>query len=305
MKFKKNISLKNYTTFQIGGKAKYFSVVRNKEELVSAIKFAKEKRLPFFILGQGSNLLVSDKGFKGIVIKIENCKVKIENCKVVAGAGVLLSRLVNSSAERGLTGLGWAAGIPGTVGGAVYGNAGAFGKSMKDVIGQVEVLDVKDLGTELRSSGAKVKKKMKSSSPFKTYNLRKCNFGYKGSVFKKKKNLIIISAELKLKKGNKKEIKSRIKEYLNYKKTTQPLNFPSAGSIFKNYKKFFAGELIEKCNLKGKKIGKAKISEKHANFIVNLDGAQAKDVKKLIKLIKKEVKNKFRVVLKEEIEFLS
>ena len=294
MKLQKNISLKNHTSFQIGGKAKYFCVVKNKEDLVSAIKFAKEKKLPFFILGQGSNLLVADKGFKGVVIKIENCKVKIENCKAFAEAGVLLSRLVNSSAESGLTGLEWAAGIPGTVGGAVYGNAGAFGKSMKDITKTVTVL-------EITNSKLRTLNKFK----IKKYKNKECHFGYGDSIFKKKKNLIIVSADLKLKKGKKKEIKRRIKEYSDYKKATQPLNFPSAGSIFKNYKKFFAGELIEKCNLKGKKIGKAKISEKHANFIVNLGGAQAKDVKKLIKLIKKEVKNKFKVVLEEEIDFLS
>ncbi len=291
MKFKKNISLKKYTSFQIGGQAKYFYIVKNKEDLVAAIKFAKENRLPFFIFGQGSNLLVSDKGFKGIVVKIQitnykfQTKPKSQITNISAEAGVSLSRLVNSSAERGLTGLEWAAGIPGTIGGAVYGNAGAFGKSIKDIVEQVEVLNVKDFR-------------------FKIYDLRKCKLGYKDSLFKKKKNLIIVSVELKLNKGKQKEIKRRIKENLNYKKTTQPLSFPSAGSIFKNYKKFFAGELIEKCNLKGKKIGQARISEKHANFIVNLGGAYAKDVKKLIKLMKKEVKNKFKVVLEEEICFL-
>ncbi len=297
----KNILLKNYTTFKIGGKAKYFYVAKTKENLIKAIKMAKELKLPFFVLGGGSNLLISDNGFKGLVIKIENLKLKIENSKLITDAGVSLSKLVDISTKRGLTDLEWATGIPGTVGGAVNGNAGAFGKSMKYIVKKVEVFDVKN-------------------KKIKFLKNKDCKFSYRDSVFKHKKNLIILSAALQLKKGNKNKITEKIKKYLEYKKNTQPLNYPSAGSIFKNPKGFSVGELgeedksssssfaaarmIEECGLKGKKIGNAKISEKHANFIVNLGSARAKDVEKLIKLMKQKVKNKFGVVLKEEIQFL-
>ena len=296
--FQKNVSLKNYTTFKIGGPAKYFFAAKTKGDLIEAVSVAKKLRLPFFILGGGSNLLISDDGFKELVIKIENLKLKIENSKLIVDAGVSLSKLVDISTKRGLTGLEWAVGIPGTVGGAVFGNAGAFQKSMKNVVKKVEVFDTKELRIE-------------------NYGLRDCRFGYKDSVFKRNKNLIILSVALKLKKGKKSEIKKKIKEYLNYRKETQPLNYPSAGSVFKNpspsqvfLKKFgrasgfSAGELIQKCGLKGKKIGQVQISEKHANFIVNLGNARAKDVKKLINLAKKEVKKKFKINLEEEIQFL-
>jgi UDP-N-acetylmuramate dehydrogenase len=286
----RNVLLSKYTTFRIGGRAKYFFKARNKKELISAIKFAKSKRLPFFVLGGGSNLLVSDKGFRGVVIKIQITNYKFQtNSKsqitgISVGAGLSLSKLVQLAAEKGLSGLEWAVGIPGTVGGAVYGNAGAFKKSMKDITKTVTVLE----------GGFKIKK----------YKNKDCRFGYRDSVFKHNKNLIIISTELKLKKGEKKEIQKKIKENLEYKKRVQPLNYASAGSIFKNPHNFSAGELIEKCGLKGKKIGGAKISEKHANFIVNLKKAKAKDVKNLINLIKKEVKKKFKINLEEEIRFL-
>jgi len=247
---------------------------------------AKKSNLPFFILGGGSNILVSDKGYNGLVIKIKNQKSKIKNNRILAEAGLALNRLVELSLKNNLTGMEWAVGIPGTIGGAIYGNAGAFKKSMKDLIKEVEVFDTKD-------------------EKIKIFKNKDCKFGYRDSIFKKKKNLIILSASLQLKKGKKMKIKEKIKRYLNYRKETQPLNFPSAGSIFKNPKNFYAGFLIEKCGLKGKRIGNAKISEKHANFIVNLGNGKAKDVKKLIKLIKKKVKNKFKIELEEEIQYLS
>ncbi len=283
---KKNIFLRNYTTFRIGGPAKYFFVAKTKEDLTKAIQMAKKSNLPFFILGGGSNILVSDKGYNGLVIKIKNQKSKIKNNRILAEAGLALNRLVELSLKNNLTGMEWAVGIPGTIGGAIYGNAGAFKKSMKDLIKEVEVFDTKD-------------------EKIKIFKNKDCKFGYRDSIFKKKKNLIILSASLQLKKGKKMKIKEKIKRYLNYRKETQPLNFPSAGSIFKNPKNFYAGFLIEKCGLKGKRIGNAKISEKHANFIVNLGNGKAKDVKKLIKLIKKKVKNKFKIELEEEIQYLS
>ena len=282
---KKNIILKNYTTFKIGGPAKHFFIAKTKENLIESINFAKKFKLSFFILGGGSNLLVSDKGFNSLVIKVQYSKFQILNSKIITEAGAPLASLVSEAAEKSLTGLEWAAGIPGTAGGAVYGNAGAFGKSIKNIVKQVEVFNVKE-------------------KKIKVLKNKDCKFNYRDSIFKKQKNLIILSIEIQLAKSNKKEIKNKIKKYLNIKKTQQPVNYFSAGSVFKNTKDFSAAELIEKCNLKGKIIGKAKISEQHANFIVNLGGAKAKDVKKLINLIKKQVKNKFKINLEEEIQYL-
>lgn len=286
---KKNVSLKNFTTFKIGGKAKYFFTAKTKEDLIKAVVAAKKFKLPFFILGGGSNLLVSDEGYNGLVIKIQNAKVKMQKqnskCKINVEVGCSLTKLVSDSFEKNLTGLEWLAGIPGTIGGAIYGNAGAFEKSMGDIVKKVEVLDCRDLKI----------KKIKNKD---------CQFSYRNSIFKKNKNLIILFAQLCLKKGKKKEIGERMKKYLQYKKETQPLNYPSAGSVFKNPADFSAGELIQKCGLKGKRAGKAEISKKHANFIVNLGGAKAKDVKKLINLVKESVKKKFKINLEEEIQFL-
>jgi len=329
----RNISLKNYTTFRIGGPVKYFFVAKNKEDLIKAIKVAKKLnpspfpkgdrvKLPFFILGGGSNLLVSDKGFNGLVIKTQNTKYKIRNTKIMAEAGVMLGELVNILAKAGMSGLEWAVGIPGTTGGAIWGNAGAFNKSMKDVVKSVEALEVKN-----------------EKCKVKNFKKRDCEFSYRDSIFKNNKNLIILSATLQMKRGDKKEIENKIKKNLEQRNKTQPLSFPSAGSVFKNPRGFSAGELgeedkssspatellrsksegkeenevflafaaarlIEECGLKGKKVGNVKISEIHSNFIVNLGRGTAKDVMRLIKIIKNKVKKKFGVVLEEEIQFL-
>jgi UDP-N-acetylmuramate dehydrogenase len=301
---KENILLEEHTTFHIGGPAKYFFATKTKKDLIKAIKVAKKLKLPFFILGGGSNLLVSDKGFKGLVIKMQNSKCKVQNknlafgknlerfaysekskFKITCEAGVSLAKLISESLKTGATGLEWAAGIPGTAGGSICGNAGASGESMEDVIKEVEVFDSK-------------------TEKIKIFKNEDCKFGYRESIFKKNPKLIIISATLQLKKGDRKEIKKKIKENLNRRIKAQPLKFPSAGSIFKNPSGFSAWELIDKCGLKGKRIGNVKISEKHANFIVNLGSGRAKDVIKLINLAKKRVKNKFGVFLREEIQYL-
>jgi len=276
MKINKNIFLAKYTTFRIGGLAKYFLEAKNREEIIKAVKFAKSKKLPYFILGSGSNILVSDKGFNGVVIKITASRI-IKNYNIIkADAGVKLSALLNFCLKNNLSGLEWLAGIPGTAGGAIYGNAGAFGHSMAELVQEVKILNNK---------------------------LHDLKFSYRDSVFKKNKQ-IILSIKLKLKKASQKAIKEKIKKYLQQKKATQPLNYPSAGCIFKNPNKKPAGYLIDQCGLKGRKIGQAQISQKHANFIVNLGKAKAIDVKKLINLAKKEVKAQFNIDIKEEIQYL-
>jgi len=289
-KIKRNILLKNYTTFNIGGPAKYFTEANTKKDIIEAVKWAKEKKLPFFVLGGGSKLLIADEGFDGLVIKIQNSKIKTKKekskIKILAEAGIPLAELVLKTLEVGATGLEWARGIPrATLGGAIRGNAGAFEKEIADIIEEVEVLDTKDLKT-------------------KTFKNKDCQFGYRESIFKKSNNLIILSARLQFKKGSKKEILNQIEWHLNYRKEHHPFDFPSAGSIFKNPPNFPAGKLITDCGLKGKKIGKVQISEKHANFIINLGGGKAKEVKKLIKIAREKVKNSFGIQLQEELQYL-
>jgi UDP-N-acetylmuramate dehydrogenase len=304
---KENILLSGFTTFKIGGKARYFFEAKNKEDLISAVKAAKKFKMPVFILGGGSNVLFSDKGFKGLIVKINYSDFKIEDNKIYTGAGIGLSKLAKISQKESLSGLEWAVGIPGTLGGAIFGNAQAFGERMSDSINSVEALNLKTLET------IKLPEKQ-------------CRFKTKNSVFKKTNNFIIISAILKLKKGNKNRIDKKIKENLSYRKKSHPLNVPSAGSVFINtegkirdkkilkdfpklieYNKWgiiHSGFLIEACGLKGKKIGKAAISQKHGNFIVNLGGAKAKDILSLVELAKQKVKRKFNVDLREEIIIL-
>jgi len=287
MNIKENISLAKYTTFKIGGPAKYFCIARNKEDLIKAVKKAKELNLPFFILGGGSNVLFSDEGYKGLVINFQFSIFNFQkNGTIYAGAGAKLEDIVKLATRKSLTGLEWAAGIPGTVGGAVYGNAQAFDTKMSDIIKSVEIFDTKTL---------KIKNLLK----------KQCQFLAKKSIFKKNKNLIILSAILKLKNGKKKEIQKRIKEHLDYRKKNHPWRFPSAGSVFVNKTGGPpSAHLIEKCGLKGTKVGGAKVSEKHAGFIVNTGEAKAEDVLKLIKIIKQKVKRKFGVVLEEEIQII-
>jgi UDP-N-acetylmuramate dehydrogenase len=306
LKIREKVLLRDYTTFKIGGPARYFFVAKNKEDLKNAILWAKKKKLLFFILGGGSNVLFSDKGFNGLVIKIQNTRYEIRNTKIVAEAGVPLQKLVLETAKKGLSGLENLAGIPGTLGGAIWGNAGAFGREIRDLVEEVKVLEVK--GSRLKV------KRLKN---------KECEFGYRESVFKRKKNWIILEATLKLKKGKRKEIEEKIKEILRLRKEKQPLEFPSAGSVFKNVpvekvpkeirEKFKeeikdgflpAGVLIEAAGLKGFQIEGAKISEKHANFILNVGEAKASDVKELMEKIKKEVKKKFKVQLEEEIKLV-
>jgi len=282
-KIKENVLLSPYTSFKIGGLARYFVEVENKEEIIKAVEFASDKNLPFFVLGGGSNLLISDQGFDGLIILIRNQGLIVRDSLITAQAGVRLSDLVSNSLKAELTGLEWAIGIPGTLAGAIRGNAGAFVHSISESVKQVEVLN----------------------QEFKvvSFGNKACQFGYRDSIFKKNKD-IILSAQLELKKGDKEESQVIIVKYLKQRKQKQPLEYPSAGCIFKNPKPLVTARLIEQVGLKGKKIGGAMISEKHANFIINLDQAKAEDVIKLIKLVKQAVKEKFDIELEEEIQYL-
>ncbi len=341
IKIQENISLSKYTSFKIGGPARYFCAAENIAEIKEALEFAGKNKLKIFVLGGGSNLLASDSGFNGLVVKIQNSKFKIQNSNVICGAGLSLAKLVSESVKANLTGLEWAAGIPGTVGGAVCNNAGAYGKCMGDIAEEVEIIEIKKLRNKqhncwLHSSDRTVEPiaqkgstglKPQWSQRIRKLNNKQCEFFYRDSIFKKEKKHIIISAVLKLEKGNEKESREKISEYLKSRAEKQPLEYPSAGSVFRNpvldddhLKKLIkenpelenisknntipAGWFVEELGLKGKKIGGAMVSEKHGNFIVNTGGAKADDVAILISLIKQKVRNNFEVQLREEIEYV-
>lgn len=312
-RLEKDVALKDYTTFRIGGPAKYFLRTSDRKELKSIVEAAKKENIPFLVIGGGSNILFSDKGFNGLVVvyKVENLSREqslIERSEfgdeviIKANASVPLSYLVSQLSD--LSGLEWAAGIPGTLGGAINGNAGAFNESIADAVISVDVLDFSSSDMEVKM------------------NKRECLFGYRNSIFKNNQDLLIVSAELRFFKADKEDVKKRIVENLEKRRGKQPKGF-SAGSVFKNYfdrldesivekypemKKINekqivpAGLMIEMCGLKGKQIGEAKISDEHANFIINLGNATSEDVLSLINLIKKSVKEKFLVDLKEEIK---
>ena len=284
MEIKKNELLKNHTSFKIGGPADEFCEVHNEEEIKELIKYAKEKVIPYTIMGNGSNLLVGDKGIRGLVIKLAKGFENIEviGDKIIAKSGILLSRLSNAAFENGLSGIEFASGIPGTLGGAVYMNAGAYGGEMKDVIEKVTYL---------------------SNGEIKTAEKGELDFGYRHSRFTGTED-IILSAELQLKKADKTEIRAMMDDFKERRCSKQPLSMPSAGSTFKRPEGYFAGKLIEDAGLKGKAIGGAQVSEKHSGFVVNTGDATAQDVLDLIKFIQDTVYEKFGVKLETEVKML-
>jgi len=302
----KNVPLGPLTTFRIGGPAKYFAEVRTVEELKEALKYAKKNQLEFFVLGGGSNVLVSDAGFFGLVIKNKLCCTKIEDETMEVDAGVFLAKVVRDSIENGLTGLEWASGIPGTFGGAIRGNAGAYGGEIKDILESVNVLDTEKM-------------------EIKTCQKAECDFRYRHSMFKNSPKLIIISAVLKLRKGDKGEAQQKAQEIISQRMKKLPQGAPSAGSFFinpvvKNEKlikefeeekgvksresKLPAGWLIEKVDLKGKRVGGAMVNQIQANYILNAGNATAEDVVILSSLVKQKVRVKLGVQLKEEVQFV-
>lgn len=281
-KVRKNVNLADYTSFKIGGPVDLFYEAETEEDLVSVFKAVKEFGIPYFVLGGGSNILVGDKGFRGIAIKVKNRGINIQEengkYKVIVQAGEMVSDLLNELSERSLTGLEFMGGIPGTVGATVACNAGAWQKSLSEAVLRVKVL------TE--------------SGEIKWVDKGNCKFDYRTSIFKGGNDLIL-AVELELAKGEKTAIAEQIGINLE-KRKVQPRE-PSAGSIFVNPKPLKSGALIEECGLKGTQIGGAKISEKHANFIVNTGGAKATDVVALINLAKAKVKEKFNIDLREEV----
>jgi len=282
MEIKKNEPLKNHTSFKIGGPCDEFCEAKSAEDVCALIEYAKDKGIPYMVMGNGSNLLVSDKGIKGLVIKIAKGfdSVEIKGEKVIAQAGVLLSKLANIVADNGLSGLEEVSGIPGTLGGGIYMNAGAYGGELKDVIERVTYL-----------SGGEIKVAEKDN----------LDFGYRHSRFSGTDD-IILSAELFLKKADISEIREKMADFKERRCSKQPLSMPSAGSTFKRPEGCFAGKLIEDSGLKGFSIGGAQVSEKHSGFVVNTGDATARDVLNLIKHIQNTVFDKFGVKLETEVK---
>lgn len=280
-----NEPMKNHTSFRIGGNADVLVLPKTVKQLRQVLELAKENVVPFCVIGNGSNLLVSDRGIRGIVIQIYRnmSQVSIDGTTVTAQAGILLSRLAKEAAARTLTGLEFAAGIPGTLGGAVVMNAGAYGPEMKDVVTQVTYLDE---AAEVRSIA-----------------VESCGFGYRTSRFSDN-NCIVLEAQMELAQGVLEDIRAKMEDLGQRRSSKQPLELPSAGSTFKRPAGDFAGRLIEEAGLKGFQIGGAAVSEKHSGFVVNLGGATAGDVRALIAHVQRTVKEKFDILLEPEVKML-
>ena len=278
-----NEPMASHTTFRIGGPADYFVMPETVEELRDILALCKEEGLPYFILGNGSNLLVGDKGFRGVVIQLyKNFDgLSIEGTRVTAKSGAMLIRVAKEAGKAGLTGLEFASGIPGTIGGAMVMNAGAYGGEMKDVVTAVTVL-TKD-------------------GDIKTLTGSEMNFRYRGSVVEDE-GYIVLEAVMELKEGNLEEIQARIDELSLQRRTKQPIEYPSAGSTFKRPEGYFAGKLIQDTNLRGYQVGGAQVSEKHCGFVINAGGATAADVMQLMQDVSDKVNAQFGVTLEPEVK---
>ncbi len=308
---KDNIPLAPYTLYKIGGNASFFVEVSNEEDLREALELSASKGVNFFILGAGSNILVNDKGFYGLVIKINMREIHLaEGGKLAAEGGVSMAQAVLASAKAGLTGFEWAIGVPGTIGGSVRGNAGCFGYEIKDVVESVHVLDFR-------------------KSDFLELTNSECQFGYRDSIFKRNPEWVILSAVLKLQQGEPEKIQENIKRITAERAAKQDIGTKSCGCIFKNISwsrkgvdrnillRLFpellifknssyipASFLIDQAGLKGKRVGRVFISPKHANYFVNDGGATAEEVVMLISIVKDTVKRKFGLLLGEEIQYV-
>ena len=278
--------LKNHTTFQIGGKCIALIEPKKVEDIIEAIKICRENNLKFFVIGNGSNLLVPDDGYNGVIIKIKSefSNIQVEWECLIAHSGAKLSEVYTVAYENSLTGFEFASGIPGTIGGAIFMNAGAYGGEMKDIVESVEVLDLDNYEV----------KELKNEE---------LDFSYRKSIIQRK-NYIVLTIKLKLKKGNKEEIKAVYEDLRERRNSKQPLNFGSAGSTFKRPEGHFASKLIEDAGLKGYHINDAWVSEKHSGFVVNKGNASYKEVMELIEYVQKVVFEKFEVKLETEVRIL-
>lgn len=286
LEIEENVNLAKYCTWHVGGSAKYFFRASSIDALKEALMWAQQNNIRHFVLGGGSNVLFSDAGYDGLIIKIEGNKIRVESSELFAEAGAVARLAVLTAAEKNLGGMEHLAGIPGTIGGLVRGNAGAFGTETKDFLSRVKVLHLKD-----------------SEWQEEVFERENINFEYRNSLFKKKTGEYIIwEAVFSLKEVSKDEVLRLVNEDMAWRKDKQPYNFPSAGSVFKNpSKEVSAGKLIEECGCKGMAIGGAEVSTQHANFILNKGKATSSDILNLIIAIKKRVFELRGIELVEEI----
>ena len=286
-KYEENVSLKKYTSYKVGGNASIVVHPKDISSLVRLLKVIREEKVNYKILGNGSNVLFSSKKYNGVIIKLDEFNdIKfMRNNKIKVGVGYSLIKLSMLACKKGLAGLEFAAGIPGCIGGAIYMNAGAYKSDMGYIVENVKVL----------------------TPEFKIITLenRELNFHYRSSFFQTHPDYICLEATLKLHKGKKEAIEEVIKERKQRRVESQPLEYPSAGSVFRNPEGMFAGQLIEELGLKGMKKGGAMISDKHANFVINYKNASSEDIKYLIDYAHDKVKEKYNVEMKVEQEFVN
>lgn len=282
-KIKYNEKMSKYTTMKVGGPCDCIIFPDEISKIKDAIDFCKNKKIAFYVIGNGSNLLVKDEGIQGVVIKLGHRfgKIEIDGEYILAYAGATMPALSQLAKKNSLKGLEFACGIPGTVGGGVKMNAGAYGSQISDVLYEVTYMDEKE--------------------EIKTIKNKDCSFGYRKSIFTINPNYVILSAKFKLKKGDIDEIENKMKENSIARRTKQPLEYPNFGSVFKRPEGYFVGKLVDDAGLRGYKIGGAQVSTKHTGFIVNVDNATCKDVLDLIEYVQTTVYNKFNVKLTPEV----
>lgn len=282
--YTKEEPLKKHTTFRIGGAAKYFFTPKNSTEIYDIICYCRENHTPYYILGNGSNVLFSDDGYDGAIINIYNSMndISVTGESIYAMAGALLSKIAVTAKNNELHGMEFAAGIPGTIGGAMVMNAGAYGGEMKDIVNYVDILG--------------------SDGNIRKYSCEEMCFGYRKSIVSS--DMVVVGAELKLQKGDRMEIEAEMERLKQLRVSKQPLEYPSAGSTFKRPEGYFAGKLIDDTGLRGYRVGDAMVSEKHCGFVINCGNATCNDVKALIGDVQDKVFEKFGVQLMPEVKIV-
>lgn len=282
-KAKYNEKMSKYTTMRVGGPCDCIVFPDEISKIKEVIDFCKNENITFFVIGNGSNLLVKDEGIHGVVIKLGHRfgKIELDGEYILAYAGATMPTLSQLAKKNSLKGLEFACGIPGTIGGGVKMNAGAYGSQISDILYEVTYMDEKE--------------------EIKTIKNKDCSFGYRKSIFTINPNYVILSAKFKLERGNIDEIENKMKENSLARKAKQPLEYPNFGSVFKRPEGYFVGKLVDDAGLRGYKIGGAQVSTKHTGFIVNVDNATCKDVLDLIGYVQTTVYNKFNVKLTPEV----
>jgi UDP-N-acetylmuramate dehydrogenase len=306
VRIEESVPLATMTTFQVGGPARCFASARDERELVEALSYAQERRLSVFVLGGGSNILFSDKGFDGLVVKVDDARIEADGNRLTVGAGARLMDVVCFARDRSLSGIENLAGIPGSVGGAVRGNAGAFGAEIGSVVAEVRALD-------------------RNALEARVYSKEECAFAYRNSLFKARPELLVLSAVLELKPGNRDELAAIVEKTVAARESKHPQDVRCAGSFFMNPvvkdeelrreferdsglackdDKLPAGWLIDHAGLRGKKVGGAMVSEIHPNYVLNVGGATAEDILILSSLVKQKVRTELGVQLREEVQMV-